>query len=152
MVDAITLPAHAMTSLPLSYTQMNVALAPEKGLEEILIPTAHAGFGLNNGSICVNFNADMTTYSVLIVWGNTTPPGVDQTSSVNGIVNTILPLEGYDCGDQTSLYLLVKSGPDQNGVPYTLYDQNPNTATSAVSSFDGTLLPGECSTTASCPS
>jgi len=142
MVDAITLPAHATTSLPLSYSDTGITTgwAPNNGIQEFLIPTAQAGiFSLNGGSICVNFNADMETYSALVTQ---TIPDSDPNEfpGTGGVVGSPLQLD-VECPDASPLFLTVESGPNISGIPYTLC--NNNTTPDCIS---GTLPPGQCST------
>lgn len=147
VVNSVTLPSHAATSLPLSYTEMGIAMAPEKGIEEILIPSAHAGGAapsLNGGSICVNFNADMETYTALVRDG-VNP--LEYIAKVPGTVNSTHKLTN-DCGADVaseSLYLILHSGPSNSGIPYSLCrDQG------ATECRTGTLMPAECSTIPDC--
>lgn len=145
LVNSVTLPAHAQTSgtetetpLPLNYTEMGIgAFAPSDDLQELLIPTAHAGFGgLLGGMICVNFNADMTTYSARVTIDD---PARHELTGSGGTINSALHLT-LACGDTGSLWLTLKSGPSLDGIPYDLCDSNGGT-----DCISGTLVDGECS-------
>ena len=147
VVNSVTLPSHAATSLPLSYTEMGIAMAPEDGIQELLIPTAHAGGegpDLNGGSICVNFNADMQTYMALVRDG--TAP-LEYIAKAPGTVNTPYKLT-EDCSNEAiieNLYLILHSGPSNSGIPYSLCRDSGGTECNT-----GTLLPADCSTTPDC--
>jgi len=144
VVKGVVLPAHAQTSVPLNYTQTNVAWAPG-GLQELLVPTAHAGIALNGGLICVNFNADMQTYSARVTYGN--PATMEAIG--NGTVGTPTALS-FACGDYVNMWLTVQNGPSLSGVAYELCDGPPEaTVRDCISD---TLMPGDCSTASGgCP-
>ena len=142
VVNSITLPSHAMTSLPLSYTDIDTnAMAPGNRLEELLIPTAHAGIfvGLDGGSICINFNADLETYTALVIIG--TGQDAVEFTGTGGKVNVAkqLPQTCSDMPDQ--VFLTLKSGPSHSGIDYELCDFGQSNCVT------GTVTPSECSTT-----
>jgi len=145
VVKGVVLPAHAQTSVPLNYTQTNLASLPG-GLREMLVPTANAGLNpFQGGLICVNFNADMQTYSARVTYGN---PATAEALG-NGTVGTPTALS-YACGDQNGLWLLLLNGPSADGVAYELCDDPPEATIRDCMS--DTLMPGDCSTASGgCP-
>lgn len=144
LVNSVTLPAHATTSVPLSFTLMNITQTPAGGLQELLVPTANAGIlEIPFYDICVVFNADMTTYSARVVFFSRLPV---EAVGVGGTIGTPLALE-YACGDDVNLFLTVDSGPSAAGVPFSLCDG----IDIPFSCDTGVLMPGECSTTPVCP-
>ena len=142
VINSITLPSHAMTSLPLSYTDIDTnAMAPGNRLEELLIPAAHAGIftGLDGGSICINFNADLETYTALVIIG--TDQSAREFTGTGGNVNAAKQLLQTCSNMPEQLYLTLKSGPSHSGIDYELCDFTQSNCVT------GTVMPSECSTT-----
>ena len=134
VVDSVMLPAHAQTSTetpPLGYsTDQFTQASLELRFQELLIPTAHAGFGIPSGSILVVvFEEDLTTYDA---WFQREGEGEAYIGSGSGTTETALEIQ---CVDGDDVMLTLSSGPNAEGIGFSISRVDDDQV------FTGTVLP-----------
>jgi hypothetical protein len=130
VVDSVILPAHAQTSqAPLGYSTNQFSVASiEPGLQELLIPTAHAGFGIPDGILVVVFEPNLSAYDA---WFQDQPQNQAYIGSGSGTTQTSLIAQCF--GD--NVLLTLNSGPNVGGIGFSLGRVGDNQV------FTGTVMP-----------
>lgn len=142
VIHSIVLPVHAQTSSQvLTYSTNTFLQALSPDLQDVFIPRALAGFGINEGRLFVSYQPDQVSYSV---WFTPTPSSNVFTGSGSGTTQTDLIGQCYVV---PNLQLILSSGPNPAGIPFTI------SSTSDPQVFTGTLMPDTTTNPAppSCP-